>query len=123
MRGVSPGIAADAGRGAAAASGAQRLMLERASQGRLIERLVQAVAAVISDAQRSAFEAWRAQREAAAGRSSQRDVTVWILTPAGVPESRHIDLGLVDDHFAEVLGDALEVGDKLVVRAREVARQ
>ena len=85
-----------------------------------MQRLAQAVARVITGAQRSAFAAWKTRQEAAAERSSRRDVTVWVMVGAGVPEIRHIDLGLVDDHFAEVLGGALAEGDKVVLRSREV---
>ena len=65
------------------------------------------------------FLAWQAEREAAAGRSSRRDVTVWVLNAAGVPESRQVDLGLVDDHFAELMSGSLQASDKVVVRSRE----
>ena len=56
-----------------------------------MQRLTQAVASVITDAQRSAFEAWKARREAAAGRSSRQDVTVWVaqcVGGAGEPPDR-----------------------------------
>ncbi len=65
----------------------------------------------------------RRAREAAAGRGSRRDVTVWVLNASGAIESAQVDLGLVDDHFAEVLGDALKEGDRVVLRSRQVGKQ
>jgi hypothetical protein len=88
-----------------------------------MQRLTQAVASVVTDAQRSAFEAWKARREAAAGRRSRYDVTVWVLNAAGGLEGRQLDLGLVDSYFAEALGDVLQEGDKVVLRARAPARK
>jgi hypothetical protein len=84
---------------------------------------VQAVAGIITDAQRSEFEAWRARREAAATRSSRRDVLVWVLNESGTIEGRPIDLGLIDEHFSEVLGGALQEGDRVVLRSREAGRK
>ena len=91
--------------------------------GRVMRRFTQAVAGVITDAQRSAFEAWKARGEVAAGRSSRHDVTVWVLSASGALESRQIDLGIVDSHFTEVLGDVLREGDKVVLRSREAVRK
>ena len=88
-----------------------------------MQRLTQAVASVITDGQRSAFEAWKARREAAAGRRSRQDVTVWVLNAAGALESRQLDLGLVDSYFSEALGDVLQEGDKVVLRARAAGRK
>jgi HlyD family secretion protein len=104
--------------GSAAASGAQRPALEGETEARIMQRLTQAVASIVTDAQRSAFEAWKTRREAA-GRSTRDDVTVWVLSASGALEGRHIDLGLVDSHFTEVLGNALKEGDRVVLRARK----
>ena len=38
-------------------------------------------------------------------------------------ESRQLDLGLVDSYFAEALGDVLQEGDKVVLRARAAGRK
>jgi HlyD family secretion protein len=123
MKDASAELGINAGGGAAIASGGARAVLEGEPEGRVLQRLAQAVASVITEAQRPAFVAWKAEREAAAGRSSRRDVTVWVLDGAGKPESRQIDLGLVDDHFAEVLGDTLRAGDKVVLRSREAGKK
>jgi HlyD family secretion protein len=123
MKGAFAGRRASASGGSAIASGAPRPAPEGEPEGRAMQRLTQAVASVITDAQRSAFEAWKARREAAAGRSSRRGVVVWVLNASGVLESREIDLGIMDDSFAEVVGDALAEGDRLVLRSREVGRK
>ena len=123
MQGAAAEQGAIAGSGSAVASGGARGAMEGEPEGRVLQRLVQAVAGVITDAQRPAFAAWKVQREAEAGRSSRRDVTVWVLDAAGTPESRQIDLGLVDDHFAEVLSGTLKAGDKVVLRSREAGKK
>jgi HlyD family secretion protein len=112
-----------AGGGSAFASGSGRPELEGETNARLMQRLTQAVASVITDAQRSAFEAWKARREAAAGRRSRQDVTVWVLNASGALEARRLDLGLIDNYFAEALGDVLQEGDKVVLRARAAGRK
>ena len=50
-------------------------------------------------------------------------MTVWVVNGEGAIESRQLDLGLVDDHFAELSGDTLKEGDKVVLRARQPASQ
>jgi hypothetical protein len=89
----------------------------------MMQRLREAVASVISPAQRSAFEDWKAQSNIG-GRLSQRDVVVWVLDDtSGALKVRRVRLGLVDDHFAEVLGDELREGDKIVLRSREAGKK
>ena len=83
-----------------------------------MHRLMQAFALVVTDAQRAAFEAWKTGREAAAGRSTREDVTIWIRDASGALEARQIDLGLADSHFTEALGNGLKEGDRVVLRAR-----
>ena len=118
LKGVPSELTSKASGGSAAASGAPRPALEGETEARIMHRLMQAVASVVTDAQRSAFEAWKSRREAAAGRSTRYDVTVWVLGASGALESRQIDLGLVDSHFTEVLGSVLKEGDRVVLRAR-----
>jgi HlyD family secretion protein len=103
------------------ASAGKRPALEAEPEWRVMQRLIQAVAGVINDAQRPAFEAWKARRETVFARASRRDVTVWVLDATGAIRSVQVDLGIVDDQFAEVLGDTLKEGDRLVLRARQAA--
>jgi HlyD family secretion protein len=123
LKGSSAEQVKQSGAGSALASGSPRPALEGETAARVIQRLTQAVASVITDAQRSQFEAWKAQREAAAGRRSRQDVTVWVLAASGALESRQLDLGLVDNYFAEALGEVLQENDKVVVRARTTQRK
>jgi HlyD family secretion protein len=118
LKGGPTDRALNAGGGEAAAAGRLRSALELETEARMLHRLTQAVATVITNAQRSEFEAWKSRREVAASRSSRDDVTVWVLDAAGALEARQIDLGLIDSHFAEVLGGALKEGDRVVLRAR-----
>jgi HlyD family secretion protein len=123
LKGASAEQEKQTGPGSALASGSTRPALDGETGARAMQRLTQAVASVVTDAQRSAFEAWKARREAAAGRRSRYDVTVWVLNAAGGLEGRQLDLGLVDSYFAEALGDVLQEGDKVVLRARPPARK
>jgi len=123
MKGTSAGQDKPAGVGSALASGAARPALEGETRARVMQRLTQAVASVITQAQRAGFEAWTARREVAAGRKSRQDVTIWVLTSAGGLESRQLDLGLIDSYFAEALGEVLQEGDKVVLRARTAGRK
>jgi HlyD family secretion protein len=107
----------------AAAPGAKQQGPESESDWRFMQRLTLAVASVIGDAQRSRFEAWRAQRETANARGGRRGVTLWVVNGEGAIESRQVDLGLVDDHFAELVCDTLKEGDRVVLRARQPASQ
>ncbi len=113
----------EGGESGAVVSGGKRQVLEGEPEWRVMQRLVQAVAGVIGDAQRPAFEAWKAAREGISARGSRRDVTVWVLNASGAIDSVKVDLGLVDDNFAEVLGDALKEGDRAVLRSRQVGTQ
>lgn len=110
-----PASGGEPGRGAAAASGLAGPRPE--TDARFSERLVRAVAAVITPGQRAGFDRWRAEKEFAATRHGSRDVTLFLLGPAGALESRQIDVGVTDDHYAEVRAGPLKAGDRLVVRA------
>ena len=87
--------------GSAAAGGAHPNLTSGETEGRMMQRLKYALASVITDSQRTAYEAWKARFEGAAARK-RRDVTVWLLTPSGTIEGRQVRLGLTDDDFAEV---------------------
>lgn len=121
MRGASaaPGTGPDGAR--AAAPGGKPPETE--PDWRFMQRLVLAVASVAGERQRPALEAWTAERETAYARGSRHGVTVWVLSAEGTVEPRQIDLGLIDDHFTEILGDALKEGDRVVVRSRQPATQ
>jgi HlyD family secretion protein len=107
----------------AVASGSARTAPGGDTEARMMQRLVHALAGIVTDAQRPAFEAWRAQQEIGRGRSGRRDMTVWVLDASGTLESRQVRVGLADDHFSEALGDALKEGDKVVLRSRDAARK
>lgn len=49
---------------------------------------------------------------------SQR-ATVWVLTASGQLEPRRVGVGVTDSSAAEILGDNLQEGDRLVLRVRE----
>ena len=51
------------------------------------------------------------------------DPTVWVLTPSGGLEMRQVRLGLADDDFAEVIGDGVKEGERVVLRSREAAKK
>ncbi len=93
-----------------------------AARGRIGARMEQIVAGVITDAQRPAFEAWKAQRESrgSSRASAGRSATVWVLGADNDLSSRTIRIGVADDQYTEVLGSALKEGEKVVVRTRKV---
>ena len=91
------------------------------SEARMLQRLKYALASVVSEQQLGAFEAWKARFEGAARK--RREVTVWVLAPSGALETRQVRLGLADDDFAEVVGDGLKEGDRVVLRSREAGKK
>ncbi|HEU0061598.1 MAG TPA: efflux RND transporter periplasmic adaptor subunit [Hyphomicrobiaceae bacterium] len=107
--------------GSAAAGNARPNQAAAETEARVLQRLKYALASVVSEQQRSAFEAWKARFEGAARK--RRDVTVWVLGPAGAIESRQVRLGLADDDFAEIIGDGLKEGDRVVLRSREAGKK
>ncbi len=107
--------------GSAIASVSEIRMLDGEPEWRALQRLVQVIASLATDAQRPAFDAWKEQLETTSGRGSRRNVTVWVLGASDSLESRQIDLGIADDHFSEVVSGNLKEGDKLVTRSRESA--
>jgi HlyD family secretion protein len=92
------------------------------ARGRIGEKLEEIVAGVITDAQRPAFEKWKAQRVERANRGAAggRSATVWLLGPDNTLSSRSIRIGVADDQYTEVLGSSLKDGDKVVTRTRKV---
>jgi HlyD family secretion protein len=105
-----------------AAAASTNLTAEGIARIRKLSELPDVAARVITDVQKATFETWRKRREQEAGRRSRSDVTVWLLNASGTLDSRIIDLGLMDDNFAEILGGALKEGDRLVVRSRAATR-
>ncbi|HRD74817.1 MAG TPA: efflux RND transporter periplasmic adaptor subunit [Hyphomicrobiaceae bacterium] len=85
-------------------------------RARMLARTAEAVASVITSDQRPAFEAWRRTRETA------RTASIWLLGETGQPVSRQIRIGIADDQFAEVLGETVKDGERVIVRAREVKK-
>ena len=108
--------------GSAAAGGMRPHPSSGETEGRMLQRLKYALASVVTDAQRSAFEAWKARLESSVTRK-RRDATVWVLAPSGDIESRPVRLGLADDDFVEIVGGSLRDGDKVVLRSREAGKQ
>jgi hypothetical protein len=49
---------------------------------------------------------------------SQR-ATLWVLNDAGQLVPRRVGVGVTDSSSAEILGDALQEGDLVVIRVRE----
>ena len=94
-------------------------------RGRYMERIERVVASVITDAQKPAFDKWKAGREqrTGGGRSAARAATVYVMSAGGTLESRSIRVGLTDDQYAEVIGPGLKEGDKIVVRTKMTVRK
>src|SRR5262245_30830472 len=75
MKGVGPEPGAVAA--SAVAGGARPNQTAAETEARVLQRLKYALASVVSESQRSAFEAWKARFEGAARR--RREATVWVL--------------------------------------------
>lgn len=82
-------------------------------RARMLQRTNEAIAAVVTPEQKPAFEAWKAARE------TTRSANVWVLGADGQPVSRQIRLGIADEQFVEVKGNALQPTDRVIVRGRE----
>lgn len=81
---------------------------------RLSQRIEQALAPTLSDAQRPLLDAWKT------GRESVRTGALWLLAPgADAPERRSVRLGVADDQFTEIVSGEVKEGDRAVTRARE----
>ncbi len=74
-------------------------------------RIEQAIATLVTDAQRPAFERWKKERDIA------RNATVYVLGTEGEPEPRFVRLGLADDTSTEVRSGELQEGERLILRA------
>ena len=107
--------------GSAVAGGARPNQAAAEAEARVLQRLKYALASVVTEPQRSAFEAWKGRLEGAARK--RREVTVWVLAPTGAIETRQVRLGIADDDFAEIVGDGLKEGDRVVLRSREAGKK
>jgi HlyD family secretion protein len=81
---------------------------------KMMSRIEQALAPLLTDIQRAAFQRWKD------GRESVRPATVWVLGKAGAPERRNVRIGIADDQFTEIVGGELEEGEPVIMRARDV---
>jgi HlyD family secretion protein len=79
---------------------------------RLSMRIDQALAPLLTDAQKPAYEKWKQ------GRETTHTATLWVLGAGGGPERRQVRTGLTDDQFTEIIS-GLDEGESVVVRARE----
>jgi HlyD family secretion protein len=96
-------------------------MVEKMRQ-RMAQRVNDVVAAVITDAQRPAFEHWKTAISQERLANPPRTANVWVLDPGGEPQVRRVRLGLADEQFTEVLGASLKDGDRAIIRAREAKK-
>lgn len=80
---------------------------------KFMSRIEQALAPLLTDQQRTAFQRWKDGREAV------RPAVVWVLGKDGRPERRRVRTGIADDQFTEIVGGDLEEGERVIVRARE----
>jgi len=87
-----------------------------AARGRMIVRLQQALAPVLTEEQRVKFDAWKR------GRESTRPGAVWVLGADGKLQSRRVLTGVIDEQFTEVVGGSLKEGERVVTRARAVSQ-
>ncbi len=85
-----------------------------AMRQRFQSRIEQALAPLLNETQKVAFQRWKDGREAV------RPASVWVLGKTGLPERRTIRTGLSDDQFTEVVGGDLAEGEPVIVRARDV---
>jgi HlyD family secretion protein len=119
MNAAAPEPYSAAGSAVAGAARPNRTVAEL--ENRVLQRLKYALAGVLTESQRGGFEAWKARLEGSARK--RRDVTVWVQTPSGAIESRQVRLGLSDEDFAEVVGDGVKEGDRVVLRSRETGKK
>ncbi|HEX6610541.1 MAG TPA: hypothetical protein VF051_07165, partial [Hyphomicrobiaceae bacterium] len=99
-----------------------RAAIAAATEAQDLARLMAAVAHVVPDPQSKALAAWKQRLSQMADRVRRRDVPVWVLSDAGALEIRHVDLGVMDERFAELVGGSLAEGDRVVVKSREAGR-
>ncbi|MFM9849218.1 MAG: efflux RND transporter periplasmic adaptor subunit [Hyphomicrobiaceae bacterium] len=85
-------------------------------------RLMAAVSHIVADPHSKALAAWKQRLSQMADRVRRRDVPVWVLSNSGALEVRHVDLGVMDERFAELVGGSLTEGDRVVVKSREGGR-
>jgi HlyD family secretion protein len=99
-----------------------RAAIAAATEAQDLARLMAAVSHVVPDPQSKALTAWKQRLSQMADRVRRRDVPVWVLGDAGTLEIRHVDLGVMDERFAELVGGSLTEGDRVVVKSREAGR-
>jgi HlyD family secretion protein len=87
-----------------------------AMRQRIMARVEQTLAPLLSPEQKIQFERYKKGREGARG------ATVWVLGGVGAPEARFVRLGLSDGQFTEILGGDVTAGANLVVRVKEPAK-
>lgn len=85
----------------------------RRMREQIAQRFEKELAAILTDAQRDAFETWKAERESA------KTATIHVLGANGAPEPRFVRLGLADDKETEIIGGVLKEGEIVILRARE----
>ena len=78
------------------------------------EQIAQGLSAILSPEQMRAYR--DLMREAAQTRAA----TLWVETAEGRLEERRVRVGLSDTQNAEIVAGDLEVGDAVIIRAREV---
>ncbi len=87
-----------------------------AARQRMAARIDQALAPLLNETQRAAYEKWKK------GREQVKTAALWVVGKGGQPERRMIRTGLADDQVTEIVGGDLKEGDAVITRARE-ARQ
>jgi HlyD family secretion protein len=87
----------------------------RESGERVAQSFEKELSAIVTEAQRDAFETWKRERE------STKNVTVYVLDAHGKPEPRFVRAGLADETGTEIVGGTLKEGEAVILRAREAA--
>jgi HlyD family secretion protein len=86
----------------------------RARMGAARQQTDRRIAALLKPEQMPAWEAWRAQRNAAATVAAAQG-RVHVLDADGTPRAVTVRLGIGDGSVTEILGEALAAGQELVV--------
>lgn len=80
---------------------------------RMAARIDQALAPLLNEKQRAAYDMWKK------GREQVKPAALWVVGANGYPERRMIRTGLSDDQVTEIVGGNLKEGDAVIIRARE----
>lgn len=86
---------------------------QAAMRQRYMSRVEQALAPLMTDAQRPLYEKWKL------GRDSSRGGVIWVLDARNEISRRYVRTGVSDDQFTEIVGGDVKEGDRAVTRARE----